>query len=99
MIDEAESDEVKSVEAKSVEALLQHLKASRGFDFTAYKRASLVRRIQRRQQAVGEATLVGYQTYLEAHPDEFGLLFNTILINVTSFFRDPDAWNPWRRRR
>ena len=87
------SDEVESAEAESVEALLQHLKTSRGFDFTAYKRASLVRRIQRRQQAVGEATFAGYQTYLEAHPDEFGLLFNTILINVTSFFRDPDAWN------
>jgi two-component system, chemotaxis family, CheB/CheR fusion protein len=33
-----------------------------------------------------------YQTYLEKHPEEFGLLFNTILINVTSFFRDPEAW-------
>jgi two-component system CheB/CheR fusion protein len=92
MSDEVESVEAENAEAESVEALLQHLKASRGFDFTAYKRASLVRRIQRRQQAVGEATFAGYQTYLEAHPDEFGLLFNTILINVTSFFRDPDAW-------
>src|SRR5262249_52046084 len=31
-------------------------------------------------------------SYLEHHPDEFGLLFDTILINVTSFFRDPTAW-------
>ncbi|MBW3534862.1 MAG: chemotaxis protein CheR, partial [Gemmatimonadetes bacterium] len=33
-----------------------------------------------------------YQDYLEVHPDEFMALVNTILINVTSFFRDADAW-------
>ena len=77
---------------ESVEGLLEYLKASRGFDFTAYKRSSLVRRIQKRQQAVAAPTFDGYQAYLESHPEEFPLLFNTILINVTSFFRDPDAW-------
>src|SRR5207237_2921764 len=33
-----------------------------------------------------------YVDYLEVHPEEFAQLFNTILINVTSFFRDDDAW-------
>jgi two-component system CheB/CheR fusion protein len=80
------------LELEGVEALLQYLKAKRGVDFTAYKRSSLVRRIQKRYQAVGVSTSQAYQTYLEAHPEEFGLLFNTILINVTSFFRDTDAW-------
>src|SRR5204863_907989 len=75
-----------------VEALLDFLKTIRGFDFTAYKRASLVRRIQKRLQELGIATYDDYQVYLEAHPEEFGRLFNTILINVTSFFRDPEAW-------
>ena len=74
------------------EALLDYLKGARGFDFTAYKRSSLMRRIQKRLQTVGIESYDGYQTYLEAHPEEFGLLFNTILINVTSFFRDPEAW-------
>jgi two-component system CheB/CheR fusion protein len=81
-----------SEEPESVEALLQYLKGSRGFDFTAYKRSSLIRRIQKRQQAVAAPTFEAYQAYLESHPEEFPLLFNTILINVTSFFRDPDAW-------
>ena len=81
-----------SEEPESVEALLQYLKGSRGFDFTAYKRSSLIRRIQKRQQAVAAPTFTAYQAYLESHPEEFPLLFNTILINVTSFFRDPDAW-------
>src|SRR5215831_17818013 len=74
------------------EALLDYLKGDRGFDFTAYKRSSLMRRIQKRLQAHGIESYDGYQAYLEAHPEEFGLLFNTILINVTSFFRDPEAW-------
>jgi two-component system CheB/CheR fusion protein len=34
-----------------------------------------------------------YQDYLEVRPDEFTALFNTILINVTGFFRDPEAWD------
>jgi two-component system, chemotaxis family, CheB/CheR fusion protein len=77
----------------SLEALLEYLKTSRGFDFTAYKPSSLGRRIDKRQQAVGVGSHEEYQAYLEAHPEEFGLLFNTILINVTRFFRDPEAWS------
>jgi two-component system CheB/CheR fusion protein len=76
----------------SLEALLEYLKTTRGVDFTAYKRSSLMRRIQKRQQAVGIEGYEQYQAYLESHHEEFGLLFNTILINVTSFFRDREAW-------
>jgi two-component system CheB/CheR fusion protein len=75
------------------EALLGYLKESRGFDFTGYKRSSLSRRFSRRMSQV-EATDYGeYLDYLQVHPDEFTALFNTILINVTSFFRDPEAWD------
>jgi two-component system CheB/CheR fusion protein len=72
--------------------LLEYLKRSRGFDFTGYKRASLLRRIDKRTHALGMATCADYADYLEVHPEEFGQLFNTILINVTRFFRDPGAW-------
>ena len=74
------------------EALLRHVKEQRGFDFTGYKRASLARRVQRRMEAVGLHAYDEYLDYLILHPDEFTQLFNTILINVTAFFRDPDAW-------
>jgi len=84
------SDEPENIEG--VEGLLQYLKSSRGFDFMAYKRSSLTRRIQKRQQAVGAMSVEKYQAYLDEHPEEFSLLFNTILINVTSFFRDGEAW-------
>ena len=74
------------------EALLDYLKRSRGFDFTGYKRASLERRVQKRMQEAGLSDYTGYMDHLEVDPDEFTLLFNTILINVTSFFRDPECW-------
>src|SRR5947209_209822 len=76
------------------EALLTYLREARGFDFTGYKRPSLTRRVNKRVQAVGlEGDYVAYQELLEAQPDEFAQLFDTILINVTAFFRDRPAWD------
>ena len=77
----------------ALESLLEYVREHRGFDFTGYKRASLTRRIHRRMQDVGIDDMAAYQDYLEVHPDEFTQLFNTILINVTSFFRDPESWD------
>ncbi len=74
------------------EHLLEYLRRSRGFDFTGYKRTSLIRRINKRMRAVGAAGYGEYVDYLEVHPDEFARLFDAILINVTAFFRDPSAW-------
>ncbi|HEX8419581.1 MAG TPA: CheR family methyltransferase [Sphingomonas sp.] len=74
------------------EALLRHIQESRGLDFRGYKRTSLMRRITLRMEAVGVDSFSGYQSHLEADPAEFDDLLNTVLINVTSFFRDADAW-------
>jgi two-component system, chemotaxis family, CheB/CheR fusion protein len=74
------------------EVLLAYLKLSRGFDFTAYKRTSLMRRVQVRMQALGMNRFAAYLDFLQVDPEEFTRLFNTILINVTSFFRDPANW-------
>ena len=76
-----------------LEALLTYLKKARGFDFTAYKRPSLTRRIRKQMQNVNIDDYAAYRDYLETHPDEFNKLFNTILINVTCFFRDKPAWD------
>ena len=75
-----------------LEILLDYLRRNRGFDFTGYKRTSLGRRIEKRMQTVGADSYLGYLDHLEVDPEEFTHLFNTILINVTSFFRDPPAW-------
>jgi two-component system CheB/CheR fusion protein len=74
------------------EALLEFMQRQRGFDFTGYKRPSLMRRIRHRMETARVADFADYRDYLEVHPEEFALLFNTILINVTSFFRDPQSW-------
>jgi two-component system CheB/CheR fusion protein len=74
------------------ESLLEHLRQSRGFDFTGYKRPSLMRRIKKRMQTLNIDSFADYTDYLEVRPEEFLSLFNTILINVTSFFRDAPAW-------
>ena len=75
------------------DGLLDYLKRTRGFDFSAYKRPSLMRRIQKRMQGVHLDRFSDYTDYLEVHPEEFGELFNVILINVTAFFRDDQAWD------
>src|SRR5436190_10772140 len=88
----------EATDAPDFEVLLEYLKRTRGFDFAAYKRPSLMRRIQKRMQAVGIGGFTAYLDYLEVHPDEFAELFNVILINVTSFFRDEQTWEFLRER-
>ena len=75
------------------EHLVAYMRDERGFDFTGYKRPSLQRRIEKRMQEVEIDSFAEYRTYLENHQEEFVSLFNTILINVTSFFRDEVAWD------
>jgi two-component system, chemotaxis family, CheB/CheR fusion protein len=74
------------------QALIRYIQESRGIDFRGYKTASLRRRIALRMERVGVEGHAAYHDFLEAHPQEFAELLNTILINVTSFFRDPEAW-------
>ena len=81
-----------TAKASALTALLEFLRDTRGLDLTGYKRTTLERRIEKRMHAVGVGDYSSYQDYLEANPREFTELFNTILINVTRFFRDPEAW-------
>jgi two-component system CheB/CheR fusion protein len=76
-----------------LDALLAYIRDQRGFDFTGYKKPSLARRIQKRLQARHVRTYDEYRTLLSHDGDEFSELFDTILINVTSFFRDEFAWD------
>ena len=77
---------------QNFEALLEYLRQNRGFDFTGYKRPSLMRRVSKRMKDIQTETFENYVDYLEVHPEEFSHLFDTILINVTAFFRDTAAW-------
>ncbi|GAB4234981.1 MAG: hypothetical protein Kow00121_62640 [Elainellaceae cyanobacterium] len=79
-------------ETVQFEALIAYLRQVRGCDFGGYKRNSLRRRFFKRMQAVNLNSFDEYLDYLEVYPDEFDALFNTVLINVTTFFRDPVVW-------
>jgi two-component system, chemotaxis family, CheB/CheR fusion protein len=92
----ADSTAAALLEDPSFERLLQFLRDSRSFDFTGYKRPSLMRRVEHRMREIGVASFDDYQDVLQLEPAEFTALFNTILINVTSFFRDSDAWEHLR---
>ncbi|XVQ82951.1 CheR family methyltransferase [Microbispora siamensis] len=85
-------------EEREFDDLLLMLKETRGFDFTGYKRGTLQRRIARRLEALKLETTAEYRDYLELEPGEFAILFDSLLINVTGFFRDPQAWQVLRER-
>jgi two-component system CheB/CheR fusion protein len=83
----------ETVRDAELESLLAFIRDERGFDFTGYKRPSLQRRISKRMQDLGVEGYAAYQDRLSNDEDEFAQLFDTILINVTSFFRDEVAWD------
>src|SRR5215831_10040534 len=76
----------------SLKNLLQELAEQRGFDFRGYKKTTLERRFRRRMFQLNIGDYAGYGEYIRKNPEEINELLNTILINVTEFFRDPPAW-------
>ncbi len=69
------------------------LKRHTGVDFTFYKHSTIKRRTFRRLALLKIEALRDYLAYLQEHPDEVSALYTDILINVTSFFRDPDIFD------
>jgi two-component system CheB/CheR fusion protein len=67
-----------------------------GHDFAPYKPPTVLRRIQRRMGLVGVLELDAYAAYLKEHTAEAEALANDLMINVTGFFRDPEAWEALR---
>jgi two-component system CheB/CheR fusion protein len=77
---------------KGLERILVLLRAGCGHDFTQYKRNTLRRRVERRMAVRSITDIAAYARYLQQQPGELKLLFREMLINVTSFFRDPEAF-------
>jgi two-component system CheB/CheR fusion protein len=77
--------------------ILQQVHSVTGNDFSEYKKSTMGRRVERRmqQQKIEETGI--YARYLKENPDEVKLLFSDLLINVTSFFRDPEAFEILKR--
>lgn len=76
---------------EDLKRILAFVKSAAGVDFTHYKKTTIRRRIIRRMLLYKLETLAEYIAYLKKNPTEAGILFNDLLINVTSFFRDPQT--------
>jgi two-component system, chemotaxis family, CheB/CheR fusion protein len=72
--------------------ILMLLRSATGHDFSLYKKSTIGRRIERRMSQHDIEDMEIYARYLKEHPDEIQVLFKELLINVTSFFRDPEAF-------
>ncbi len=76
----------------TLQIIFELLQNAMGADFRNYKQGTIRRRILRRMSLLNLSKLEDYATYLQEHPSEVKALYNDILINVTSFFRDPDSF-------
>lgn len=82
--DESETDE-------DIKTIIQLIRKAIGVDFSNYKINTIRRRIIRRMLLFKLETLKEYIQYIRQHPEEMPQLYGDLLINVTTFFRDPDT--------
>lgn len=76
-----------------LQKILQILRTHTGNDFAFYKKSTIYRRIEKRMSLHELSEYSQYYTYIQENPDEIKLLFNDLLISVTNFFRDPEAFD------
>lgn len=80
----------------SFEPVLRMLGSTMRVDFSQYKPTTVLRRVERRMHATGMDTVQAYADHLVAHPEEIDTLRRELLIPVTRFFRDPEAFGALR---
>jgi len=81
---------------RALREIMIMLRTRTAHDFRHYKRATVLRRIERRLQVHGLAELQQYRDYLHLHPEETATLLQDMLISVTNFFRDKEAYEALR---
>jgi two-component system CheB/CheR fusion protein len=79
-------------EERLLRTFLDQVRDRSGIDFSAYKRATILRRLQRRMAATRTSGLREYVRFVQSHPDEYQRLTASFLIKVTEFFRDRDLF-------
>jgi two-component system CheB/CheR fusion protein len=79
--------------SNAIQKILMLLRSHTGHDFSLYKKSTITRRIDRRIAYHQIADYVAYVTFLRENPREIDILFNELLIGVTKFFRDAQAFD------
>jgi two-component system, chemotaxis family, CheB/CheR fusion protein len=82
---------------EALKEILLMLRARTGHDFRNYKRATVLRRLERRLQVHGLPNLPAYRAFMHSQSEEGAALLKDLLIGVTNFFRDADAFEALRR--
>ena len=82
----------------SLQKALIMIRSKTGHDFSYYKQSTIVRRIERRMAVHEIGNLSEYLRYLQKYPDEVDTLFKELLIGVTNFFRDKEAFEHLQAR-
>ena len=83
---------VEEKQANALQKITMLLRSQTGHDFSFYKKNTLVRRVERRMSIHKIAAIDVYIRYLRENPQEIELLFKELLIGVTNFFRDTEAF-------
>jgi two-component system CheB/CheR fusion protein len=89
--------DVTPIDDEQVRRILAHLRVRTGHDFSRYKRSTVLRRIARRMQVLRTDDLATYYEGLREHPEEAQSLLSDLLISVTAFFRDAEAYETLRK--
>lgn len=79
-------------EALALDSLLEKVYREGGSDFRAYKRGTVMRRLERRLQATGASTYRDYIQFLDTHPEEYQRFAEYLTIKVSGFFRSPNSF-------
>lgn len=88
----AEPEVLPDDETTALRKIFSKINLKTGHNFSQYKRKSVLRRIERRMRVNHLHTLAEYLDYINSHSDEVQKLFKDLLISVTNFFRDQDAF-------
>lgn len=91
-------EKVAASDEETLQRILAYLRARTGNDFSRYKRSTIYRRLARRMQVRKVSELPEYLALLQKKPDEVEALFHDLLISVTTFFRDPAAFDVLAQR-
>jgi two-component system, chemotaxis family, CheB/CheR fusion protein len=93
-----QSTTITSRDRDPLDRIFELLRLHTGVNFADYKHATLQRRMQRRMSQHGLASLEDYLTYIQTNPPEIAELYQDVLIDVTSFFRDPEVFQSLKDR-
>jgi two-component system CheB/CheR fusion protein len=94
----AEAEKAADQEADDLGRIFFSLKKQMGVDFSSYKHATLLRRIQRRMALHRIERLSQYAKFLRDNKQEIEALFDDLLIKVTHFFRDERVFRELKKR-